>query len=94
MIKKAVLQSRSLLVLLCFFIITLHFGASQAAETKVFSLDQLIAMALETSPELKMAEQDILAAKGEYKEAKGGQRPQLDFIATGHHQNAEFPVWS
>ena len=93
MTKKAVLQSRSLLVLLCFFIIMLHFEASQAAEPRVFSLDQLIEMALETSPELKMAEQDILAAKSEYKEAKGGQRPQLDLIATGGPaENAQFPT--
>ena len=47
------------------------------------SLDQLIEMALETSPELKMAEQDILAAKGDYKQAKGGQLPQIDFVAIG-----------
>ncbi len=72
MTKKAILQNRFLLVLFCFFIITLNLGASQAAEPRVFSLDQLIEMALATSPEIKMAEQDILAAKSEYKEAKGG----------------------
>jgi outer membrane protein len=82
MTEKAVLKIRSLLVLLCFFVITLEFGVSQATAQRVFSLDQLIQMALETSPELKMAEQDILAAKSEYKEAKGGLLPQLDLIAT------------
>ena len=59
-------------MLLCVFFITLNCLASQAAEQKVLSLEQLIQMALETSPELKMAEQDILAAKGDYKQAKGG----------------------
>ncbi len=93
MTEKAVLRSRFLLVLLCFFIITLHFGASQAAEPRVFSLDQLIQMALESSSELKMAEQDILAAKSQYKEAKGGLLPQLDFIATaGPIEDSQFPT--
>ena len=50
-------------------------------------------MALETSPELKMAEQDILAAKSEYKEAKGGLLPQVDLIATaGPVEDARFPT--
>jgi len=93
MTKKAVLESRSLLVLLCFFIIALSFGASQGAEPRVFSLDELIEMALATSPEIKMAEQDILAAKSEYNEAKGGQLPQFDLMAiTGPVENARFPT--
>ncbi len=75
-------------MLLCAFFITFSCVASQAAEQRVLSLDQLIEMALETSPELKMAEQDILAAKGYYKQAKGGQLPQLDFIAIGGPVNA------
>ena len=93
MSEKAVLQSRSILVLLCVFIITLKFGASQAAEPRVFSLDQLVQMALETSPELKMAEQDILAAKSQYKEAKGGLLPQFDLTAiTGPAEDAKTPT--
>ena len=75
-------------MLLCGFFITFNCVASQAAEQRVLSLDQLIEMALETSPELKMAEQDILAAKGGYKQAKGGQLPQLDFVAIGGPVNA------
>jgi outer membrane protein TolC len=93
MTEKAFLRSRSLLLLLCFFIITLKFGASQAAEPRVFSLDQLIQMALETSPELKMAEQDIMVAKSQYKEAKGGLLPQLDLTATaGPVEDAQVPT--
>ncbi|MGO9554512.1 MAG: TolC family protein [Syntrophobacteraceae bacterium] len=93
MTKKAVLQRRFLLLLLCFFIITLKFGAAQAAEPRVFSLDQLVQMALETSPELKMAEQDVLVAKSELKQAKGGQFPQLDLTAiTGPVEDAQVPT--
>ncbi len=93
MTEKAVLQRRFLLLLLCFFIITLEFGAAQAAEPRVFSLDQLVQMALETSPELKMAEQDILAAKSEYKQAKGGLFPQIDVTAiTGPVEDAQAPT--
>ncbi len=93
MTKKAVMQSRSLQLLLCFFIIALGLGTSQAAEPKAFGLDELVQMALETSPELKMADQDILAAKSEYKEAKGGLLPQLDVVATGGpSENAQFPT--
>jgi len=93
MTKKALLQSRSLQALLCIFIITLSLGTSQAAEPKAFSLDQLIQMALQTSPELKMAEQDILAAKSEYNEAKGGQLPQIDLVGiVGPAEDAKFPT--
>ncbi len=93
MTEKAHLQSRSLLVLLCFFIITLEFGTCQAAEPTVFSLDQLVQMALETSPQLKMAEQDILAAKSQLKQAKGGLLPQFDVTAiTGPVEDSQFPT--
>ncbi len=93
MTKKAVLENCSLVVLLSFFIITLNFGTSQAAEPRVLSLDQLIEMALETSPEIKMVEQDILAARSEYKEAKGGMLPQFDARGTtGPVEDAQFPT--
>ncbi len=93
MIKKILFECSSSVMLLCFLIITLDFGTSQAAEPRVLSLDQLIEMALKTSPELKMAEQDILVAKSEYKEAKGGLLPQLDVTGTaGPVQDARFPI--
>ena len=93
MTKKTFLESFSFAVLLCFLIVTLNFGTSQAAEPRALSLDQLIEMALQTSPELKMAEQDVLVAKSEYKEAKGGMLPQLDLIGTaGPVDKASFPT--
>lgn len=76
------------------FVTIFNFGTSRAAEKpRVFTLDQLIQRALQTSPKMKMAEQDILAAKSEYKEARGGGLPQLDLIGTtGPTENAQFPT--
>jgi outer membrane protein TolC len=93
MIEKAVVQNCYLAVLLCFSIITSNAGTSQAAEPQVYSLDQLVEMALVTSPELKMADQDILVAKSDYKQAKGGMLPQVDLLAvTGPVEKADFPT--
>ncbi len=80
--------------ILFLFVTISPFGTSRAAEKpRVFTLDQLIQRALQTSPRMKMAEQDILAAKSEYKEAKGGGLPQLDLIGTtGPTQDARFPT--
>lgn len=50
-------------------------------------------MALATSPRLKMAEQDILAAKSGYEAAKGGLLPQIDIVGTtGPVEDANFPT--
>lgn len=94
MIPKDIARGCFLSVILCLLITMLHCQASMAAEkTRVFTLDQLIRMALENSPRLKMAEEDILAAKSEYKEAKGGGLPQLNVYATtGPMENARFPT--
>jgi outer membrane protein TolC len=93
MLKKSVLDGSFLVVLVSLLIILLCFGQSRAEEPETFTLDQLVEMALRTSPELKMAEQDVLVAKSEYKEAVGGLRPQLDVIgASGPAQDARFPT--
>lgn len=81
------------IILLCLFVAASFHGAASASEKKVLNLDQLIEMALQTSPELKMAEQDVLAARGEFKQAKGGQWPQFDFIGmTGPVNQARVPT--
>ena len=67
-------------MLLCFLFIILDYGAARASEQKVLTLDQMVEMALATSPEIKMAEQDILAAKGELRQARGGQMPQVELV--------------
>ena len=93
MTEKAVLQSRSSLLLLCFLFIILGYRAANAAEQRDLTLQDLIQMALETNSELKMAEQDILAAKSQLKEAKGGLLPQFDFVAaTGPVEDAQVPT--
>ncbi len=84
-----------ILSIILFLLISLcNTGACPATEpSKTFTLGELIRMALETSPKLRMAEQDILAAKSEYKEAKGGGLPQVDVSAlTGPMENATFPT--
>jgi len=91
--RKAALENRLTPILLCFLFIILGDGTSNAAEQRVLTLEEMIEMALATSPEIKMADRDLLAAKSEYKEAKGGQLPQLDLIATtGPVENARFPT--
>jgi len=80
-------------MLLCFLFIVLGYGAANAAEQRVLTLDQMIEMALATSPEIKMAEQDILAAKSDLKQAMGGQLPQMDLRGiTGPVTDAQVPT--
>ena len=93
MTKRAALENCFRLMLPCFLFITLNCAAVQAGEQRVLSLDQLVEMALETSPELKMANQEILAAKGDLRQATGGQLPQLDVAVTGGPVNdAQVPT--
>jgi outer membrane protein TolC len=94
MIFKDFARLTLLAPMFCFLITMLSPGASRADDnSKVFTLNELIEMAIKTSPKLKMAEQDILAAKSEYKEAKGGQLPQIDMVgATGPVEDARFPT--
>ncbi len=91
--RKAALGNCLTPVLLCFLFIVLGYGAANASEQRVLSLDQMIEMALATSPEMKMADQDILAAKSDLKEAKGGQLPQVELVGVvGPVTNAQVPT--
>ncbi|HBD07514.1 MAG TPA: hypothetical protein DCZ69_04580 [Syntrophobacteraceae bacterium] len=53
-------------------------GSAAADERPALGLDQLIQMALESSPELQGAEQDMVAAKADLSQAKAGQWAQMD----------------
>ncbi len=74
----------------------LAFVASQevlADGPRVLGLDQLIQMALEASPEVKEADQDIIAAESDLAQARAAQWPQLDALAiAGAVDSAEKPV--
>ena len=65
------------LILISLMLLVFFPGRASAAE-KVFSLDQLIGMALENSPELRMADQEIIAAGSDVKRASAAELPQLD----------------
>ncbi len=68
---------------------------ARAEEQKALGLNDLIQMALESSPELKEAEQDIMAAKGDLAQAKGGQWAQVDVVGVvGPTEEAERPYIS
>jgi outer membrane protein TolC len=59
----------------------------------VLSLDDAIAMALERSPELKEADQDIASAQADLDQAKGGRWAQMDVVGVaGPVQDADLPV--
>ncbi len=68
-------------------------GSASAGEVPVLGLHQVILMALEKSPQMKEADQDIAAAQSELAQAKAGQWAQLDVLAlTGPAQNADLPT--
>lgn len=76
-------------------VVALVLGSAIAAgaETPVLTLNQMIQMALEKSPEMKEAEQDIVAAQSDLAQAKAGQWAQLDMVAVaGPAQNADVPT--
>jgi outer membrane protein len=80
-------------ILFTFVFVACFPGNTPAAEKQVFNLDQLVAMALESSPELRMADQDVLSAKSDVKQADAGKLPQLDLRGvTGPVDEAKVPT--
>lgn len=77
--------------IIAFLLIFVPFTTVPAAEQRVLNLDKMIEMALENSPELKMAEQDILSAKSDFNQAKAGMLPQLDLVAIAGPVNDSKP---
>jgi outer membrane protein TolC len=90
---RVALQQCLVQLLLCFFLIAVGYGVAKASEQRVLTLDEMVEMALATSPELKMADQDLLVAKSDLLQAKGGQLPQVEFVGvTGPVCDAQVPT--
>lgn len=65
-------------------IIALLWASSALGQSKVvLSLDQLIQLAVERSPEIGQAEKDVLIAESDLEQAKAARLPQLDALAIG-----------
>ncbi|MGQ9859556.1 MAG: TolC family protein [Thermodesulfobacteriota bacterium] len=58
-------------------------GGAWTQERVTLSLDQLIQMALERSPEMGQAEQDLAASESDLAQAKAARWAQLDAVAIG-----------
>jgi outer membrane protein len=84
---------KKLFFLLLSVVFLFSIASSAAGEAPVLTLNQMIQMALEKSPEMKEAEQNIVAAQSDLAQAKAGQWAQLDaFAAAGPAQNADLPL--
>src|SRR5215471_2702933 len=71
----------------------LRVPSAGADVPRVLGLDQLVQMALERSPELKQADQDIAVAVSDLDQASAAQWAQLDVTAVGGFiDNAKKPV--
>ena len=71
----------------------LRVPSAGADVPRVLGLDQLVQMALEHSPELKQADQDIAGAVSDLDQARAAQWAQLDVTAVGGFvDNAKKPV--
>jgi len=67
--------------------------AATGGEIPVLGLNEMIRMALEESPEMREAEQDIIVAESDLAQAKAGQWAQLEVLGvTGPAQNADLPT--
>ena len=76
-----------------FLTVSVALRTAFAAETVVLSLDDCIRMALETAPELREAEQDIMAAQADLSQAKAGQWAQMEVIGiAGPVNDADQPL--
>ncbi len=93
MAKIPAIEKHLTAMLLSLLLVAFCCSVTTAAEKRVLNLDQLIEMALDYSPELKMADQDVVAARSEYNQAKAGMLPQLDVTGViGPAQNADEPI--
>lgn len=66
---------------------------AQTEAPQVLGLDQLITMAVERSPEINEAEQDVRSAQSDLAQAKAGKWAQVDMVGiVGPAQDAKTPV--
>ena len=61
----------------------LWVSSAWGQEKVVLSLEQLIQLAIERSPEMAEAEKDILIAESDLEQAKAARLPQIDALAIG-----------
>ncbi len=61
----------------------LWVSSAWGQEKVVLSLEQLIQLAIERSPEMAQAEKDILIAESDLEQAKAARFPQIDALAIG-----------
>jgi outer membrane protein len=79
-------NGRFLGFLACVACLGLVWGGMEKAWSQqrvTLSLDQLIQMAVEKSPELGQAQQDLVMAESDLEQAKAARWPQLDALAIG-----------
>ncbi len=64
-----------------------------AADTEALSLEDCVQMALQAAPELREADQDVLAAQADLSQAKAGQWAQMEVIGiAGPVNDADQPL--
>lgn len=86
----------SMRLLMAMTFVGLAIGLADSAtadERPALNLDQLVEMALESSPEIQEAEQSVAVAKAELSQAKAGHWAQMDVIGfSGPVYDAETPT--
>jgi len=81
------------MILFLFCLGVLAAEESPASEKPVLTLDQVIGMAVDYSPQIREAEQDVKAAETDLAQAKAGQWAQMDLtVFGGPVQDARTPV--
>lgn len=69
--------------LVCLGLVLVGVAVAWPQQKVTLSLDQLIQMAVEKSPEIGQAEQDLVSSESDLAQAKAARWPQLDALAIG-----------
>ena len=89
--RKTALENRLTPILLCFLFIILGHRTANAAEQRVLTLEELIQTALESSPELKMAEAVREQVLVQYRKViQNAFRDMEDALADQRHAKEQF----